>query len=257
MTKDQEEKYAKQNDELDDELAAEHAKCMPEQEVAHDVKSPMPTGQWGRDPVQEAMDDIAGIVDSDEWKHGGCTPEEAQAVLDDLEAKRKGKKDNTYGRPLTMPEEWLRPDELLRPMTDEELIAADWTQDPLTKMWTKEIGGGKIPIYSRPGLPDAAKEALGINKNYTKTQLRIQYECRELGAMLISKNRKYGDSLFNPPGVFSKAGTFELINSRLDDKLSRLKQGDVMEADRAEDEEDIIGYLMLKRVYRALEGSDD
>lgn len=67
-------------------------------------------------------------------------------------------------------------------------------------------------------------------------------------AMLIDKNRKYGDSALNPVRVFSKADTLEQINVRLDDKLSRIanRQDD----DDEDPELDVIGYLLLKRVYK-------
>ena len=65
-------------------------------------------------------------------------------------------------------------------------------------------------------------------------------------AMLVNKNRKYGDSALNPNQTFSSASPIELINIRMDDKLSRIRN---RQADEDEDVEvDLIGYLILKQI---------
>lgn len=61
--------------------------------------------------------------------------------------------------------------------------------------------------------------------------------------LLIEKNRKYGDSALNPARIFSKASNIEQLYTRVDDKLSRIKN-----AQDDEDEDviaDLIGYLVL------------
>lgn len=64
--------------------------------------------------------------------------------------------------------------------------------------------------------------------------------------LLIAKNRKYGDSALNPHQTFSSATPIELINVRLDDKLSRIRN---RQTDEDEDVEiDLIGYLILKQI---------
>lgn len=80
----------------------------------------------------------------------------------------------------------------------------------------------------------------------TRSQEMIENECRNIGAFLIEKNRKYGDSAINPTRIFSRADAIEQINTRIDDKLSRI-------ANRQDDEDedvdlDLIGYLILRRV---------
>ena len=79
---------------------------------------------------------------------------------------------------------------------------------------------------------------------------RISTVCDEVKALLIAKNRAYGDSAINPVRIFSRADAAEQINVRIDDKLSRIARG--TETDKvAEDTElDLIGYLILKRVQR-------
>ena len=73
----------------------------------------------------------------------------------------------------------------------------------------------------------------------------------DIVAMLVSKNQKYGDAALNPRQVFSRAHPIELINVRIDDKLSRI-QTQVRSLDASNDDEDaerdLIGYLILKRV---------
>ncbi|MCP4678078.1 MAG: hypothetical protein GY854_21705 [Deltaproteobacteria bacterium] len=67
----------------------------------------------------------------------------------------------------------------------------------------------------------------------------------EVRAMLVEKNRAYGDSALNPIRVFSKADPVEQLNVRMDDKLSRLVRGDSAGEDA---ERDLVGYLILKRI---------
>ena len=63
--------------------------------------------------------------------------------------------------------------------------------------------------------------------------------------MLLSKNANYGNSVFDPIRVFSRADWLEAINVRCDDKLSRIARGNSAGEDA---ELDLIGYLILKRV---------
>lgn len=84
----------------------------------------------------------------------------------------------------------------------------------------------------------------------TKTQQLITEACSEINDILLTKNRRYGDSAINPIRIFSKADSIEQINVRLDDKLSRIVSG---QGDEDEDVElDIIGYLILKRVAKKI-----
>ena len=76
----------------------------------------------------------------------------------------------------------------------------------------------------------------------------IASECDAIKEMLLSKNRKYGDSAIKPKRVFSKASAVEQILVRIDDKLSRIESA---QDDEDEDvEKDLIGYLVLLRVAR-------
>lgn len=85
---------------------------------------------------------------------------------------------------------------------------------------------------------------------YTETQQAIVDECERVADMLIEKNRKYGNSALSPVRIFSRADPLEQINVRLDDKLSRIRN---RQDDEDEDpEEDLLGYLILKRVERRM-----
>ena len=76
----------------------------------------------------------------------------------------------------------------------------------------------------------------------------IQDACQEIQDMLVEKNKSYGSSISDPVNVFCNEdiGLLNLIDVRLDDKLSRIKRGN---SEGDEDTElDIIGYLILKRI---------
>lgn len=77
-------------------------------------------------------------------------------------------------------------------------------------------------------------------------QRDVEIVLKELREMLFAKNRKYGDAALNPNRTFASSQASELINVRIDDKLSRIKN---RQTDEDEDPEwDIMGYLVLKRI---------
>ena len=81
-------------------------------------------------------------------------------------------------------------------------------------------------------------------------QKEIRKVCDDIAELLITKNRKYGNSAICPTRIFSKASTLEQINVRIDDKLSRIKN---QQEDEDEDvEKDMVGYLILKMVCKKL-----
>jgi hypothetical protein len=73
--------------------------------------------------------------------------------------------------------------------------------------------------------------------------------------MLLEKNDSYGDSAINPVRIFSKSDALEQINVRIDDKLNRIIQGKSYDGDN--DEDDLIGYLILKKVKRRLDNENN
>jgi hypothetical protein len=81
-------------------------------------------------------------------------------------------------------------------------------------------------------------------------QKEIRKVCDDIAELLITKNRKYGNSALQPSRIFSKASPIEQINVRIDDKLSRIKN---QQEDEDEDvEKDMVGYLILKMVCKKL-----
>lgn len=91
-------------------------------------------------------------------------------------------------------------------------------------------------------------------RRLTNTQTAIAEVVEEVKTILLAKNLAYGNSALEPLRIFSKASTVEQINVRIDDKLSRLTRG----GEAGEDVElDLIGYLVLKRVYRKMYGGQD
>jgi len=80
--------------------------------------------------------------------------------------------------------------------------------------------------------------------------VNLEHELQAVKEMLISKNRKYGNSALEPIRVFSKASNIEQINVRIDDKLSRLVSS---QSDEDEDVDfDLIGYLLIRRIAKKL-----
>jgi predicted ATPase with chaperone activity len=78
----------------------------------------------------------------------------------------------------------------------------------------------------------------------------ILAQVKAVAEMLIEKNKKYGNSAIQPKRIFSKASPVEQINVRIDDKLSRIANQQINEDEDAEF--DLIGYLILKRVFKNL-----
>ena len=80
------------------------------------------------------------------------------------------------------------------------------------------------------------------NMNFEQEVNRV---LSEIGNLLVSKNKAYGDAALNPIRVFSKASSREQILVRIDDKLSRLARG----SNAGEDViQDLIGYLVLLKI---------
>lgn len=75
----------------------------------------------------------------------------------------------------------------------------------------------------------------------------IRAEADAIVAMLIEKNRAYGDSALDPIRVMSRAPVVEQLLVRIDDKLSRLARGNAAGEDV---ESDLLGYLLILRVAR-------
>jgi hypothetical protein len=74
------------------------------------------------------------------------------------------------------------------------------------------------------------------------TQDKIKEVYDNMKSLSLYKNEKYGDSALNPMKIFCRESTSSQIESRLDDKLSRIKNSTEL---RKNDVSDIMGYLAL------------
>ena len=88
-----------------------------------------------------------------------------------------------------------------------------------------------------------------------EVQKLIVEECDSIKALLLEKNRAYGNSAVSPKRIFSKASSVEQIKVRIDDKLSRMANDHVSSNDsinREDVSKDLLGYLILLRVAERL-----
>jgi hypothetical protein len=85
-----------------------------------------------------------------------------------------------------------------------------------------------------------------------RAQILITEECDSVRDLLLAKNREYGNSAIEPIGVFSSLSAEEQIDVRIDDKLKRIQTTAQMDDVQIHEdtEQDLIGYLVLKRVAR-------
>lgn len=90
----------------------------------------------------------------------------------------------------------------------------------------------------------------------TDTQKKITQVCDEVKKILIDKNKRYGDSALSPVRIFSKSDTAEQIKVRIDDKLSRITKGSGLIGTDEDVLMDLIGYLVLLRIYLDREKSN-
>jgi hypothetical protein len=96
---------------------------------------------------------------------------------------------------------------------------------------------------------------MGESQIYTRSQQAIADVCDRVKALLIEKNRKYGNSALDPVRVFSKASPEEQILVRMDDKLSRIRN-----RQNDDDEDpfvDLLGYLVLYLARKELETANE
>jgi hypothetical protein len=78
---------------------------------------------------------------------------------------------------------------------------------------------------------------------------QISAECDAIKALLLEKNRAYGNSALDPVRIFSRSDATEQLLVRIDDKLSRIMRASADEL--GEDTiQDLIGYLVLLRIAR-------
>jgi glycerol-3-phosphate cytidylyltransferase-like family protein len=87
------------------------------------------------------------------------------------------------------------------------------------------------------------------NKEFADDEFRksLRRELTTLEELLVSKNKKYGNSALEPIRTFSKLDSVEQIKIRIDDKLSRIKNAGMSGPDE-DTVQDLMGYLILLRI---------
>lgn len=96
-------------------------------------------------------------------------------------------------------------------------------------------------MYAETVMENVKAETQLIPRN--TVEMAIQDECNRVTALLIEKNRSYGNSALNPVRIFSRSDTTEQLKVRIDDKLSRFMNGD--DTFKENDLDDLMGYLVL------------
>lgn len=91
--------------------------------------------------------------------------------------------------------------------------------------------------------------------NDMSTEKLIEVECEYITNLLVSKNHAYGDSALDPVRIFSTASAVEQLMVRIDDKISRIMRG--QEYPDEDTVLDLIGYLVLYRVYLRRQSNDE
>jgi hypothetical protein len=76
---------------------------------------------------------------------------------------------------------------------------------------------------------------------------KIKQVCRQVEAMLIDKNKSYGDSALNPLGIFASGDPVANLTSRIDDKLARIKTLG-FDGFGEDNVQDLMGYLVLLQI---------
>jgi len=74
----------------------------------------------------------------------------------------------------------------------------------------------------------------------------ILLECLRIAKMLLSKNRKYGNSAFKSIQIFSSQDAKEKVRGRIDSKIKRIQQSE--EDDQEDTINDLIGYLIILKI---------
>ena len=91
-------------------------------------------------------------------------------------------------------------------------------------------------------------------KCLSDSQQKITSICDGIKALLVEKNRRYGDSALAPLRVFSSLDPSQGIRVRLDDKLARVRNSETL---RKNDIADLLGYLVLLCAAEGWTGFDD
>lgn len=101
-------------------------------------------------------------------------------------------------------------------------------------------------------IPDDSIEKNKISKDIDVQKMIVE-ECDKIKNLLLEKNKAYGNSAIEPLRIFSKLDNIEQIKVRIDDKLSRINKA-AKTSIQEDTEQDLIGYLVLLRICKKIEG---
>lgn len=126
----------------------------------------------------------------------------------------------------------------------------DWVK--LDPGWEVELisGNSEEAIANRAREMEAVFEHDTPLQDWEKELLLTPFEqsvhrvTGKIADLLIAKNKQYANSALDPIRVFSKADRTEQLRVRADDKLSRIRNGDVSE----DAVMDLCGYLILMKI---------
>ena len=114
----------------------------------------------------------------------------------------------------------------------------------------------QVPGPTPEDMPDIIKRAKQFVAGELKDEVDYSTPFAEkvlaitdgIAELLVTKNQAYGNSALDPIRIFSKVGTQEGLDVRIDDKLSRIARGHEYPGD--DTLKDLIGYLIMKLIER-------
>lgn len=113
--------------------------------------------------------------------------------------------------------------------------------------WDAKMEGWEVEFNTDTPLEHFKKLAQVADRlGISSFEDNVRRHTDRIAALLIEKNKAYGDSALNPVRVFSKADREEQLYVRIDDKISRIQRG----TDFANEDtiDDLIGYLVLLKI---------
>lgn len=118
---------------------------------------------------------------------------------------------------------------------------SECTKSYNNEMLTKNDLKYSMKKLSQEGLL-GCKNLVRPRSEHEKFESDLHEVLDSLFEFLSAKNKNYGNSALEPIGIFSKGGAEDGILRRMDDKLNRIKNSDVL---RKNDIVDLMGYLAI------------
>lgn len=154
----------------------------------------------------------------------------------------------------------------LTPLGGQNVLIKELSDTTLGRSWDRSLFRLKYSpgadLYIAAPVPFSGYRVEGENQQpevdeveeqatYQQAPLEreIRAKCNELANFLVAKNRAYGNSAADPVAIFARRlDTLAQIDTRIDDKLSRLKRGNEYPGD--DTVKDLAGYLILRMIVK-------